>query len=176
MRSRRVLSLLALLLLMGLGAFFWRAHEDRRSRPGRIVRWCRGEGGAQQTVNDLVADLRGVPSLAQLQPWGIDSLDRFRAGQLRTNSSKVRFSMGTVRLAAEERPVFVNQQWGQSNKSFNDYPEISIRLQTNGQPECMIIAWYDHGIVTGPPGYQLSFQPWYSVQAQPGVYVYHDIK
>jgi len=111
--------------------------------------------------------------LAQLQSWSVETLARFRSGELHTNGSPAYWSVGTVRLAAQERPSFVTQRWGLTNRWGEESPEISVMLSTNGQPECVVIAWYLHGIVAGPPEYRLSFQPWCYAEAKPGVYAYH---
>ena len=169
----KVLVSLSLGLFVVTGAFFWRAHAARRSIPGRIVRWFQGEAGAQQTVNDLAEDIRQQPALAQLQSWSIETLGRFRSGQIRTNGAPAYWSVGSVRLAAQERPAFVSGEWGVTNSWGEESPEISIRLSSNGQPECVVFAWYLHGVVAGPAEYHLSFQPWCFAEAKPGIYAYH---
>ena len=145
----------------------------KRSIPGRIVRWLQGETGAQQTVNDLAEDIRDIPELGRLQTWSVETLARFRSGQVHTNGLAAYWSVGTARLAAQERPTFVTQRWGATNVWGEESPEISVRLSTNGQPECVVIAWYLHGIVAGPPEYRMSFHPWCYAQAKPGIYAYH---
>ena len=172
-RAIKVLVALAVVGVVATGAFFWRAYSAKRSVPGRIVRWFEGEGGARQTVNDLAADIRDVPGLAQLQSWSIETLANFRSGQIRTNGSPAYWSVGTVRLAPEERPAFLTEQFGLTNRWGDESPEISVMLSSNGQPECVVIAWYLHGIVVGTPEYRLSFNPWCYAEAKPGIYAYH---
>jgi len=103
--------LFTLMVVAGViaGAFFWKAHANKRSIPGRIVRWFEGKAGAHQTVNDLADDIRQQPALAQLQPWSVKTLELFRAGAIRTNGSPAYWSLGTVRLAPRERPTFMTQ-------------------------------------------------------------------
>jgi hypothetical protein len=172
-RILKVLTSLTLIAGATVGVFFWRAHVNRRSIPGHIVRWFQGEGGFYQTVNDLAEDIRQQPTLAELQPWSVQILERFSSGEIHTNGSAAYWSVGTIRLAAQETPAFVTQLWGLTNRWSKESPEISVRLSTNRQPECVVIAWYLHGIVAGPPEYRLSFQPWCYAQAKPGVYAYH---
>src|SRR5260221_11942573 len=109
------LLLVVLIVVIAVGIFAWHAHTNNRSTPGHIVRWFRGEKGDQQTVNDLVEDIRRIPSLSELQPWRIKTLARYRAGQIRTNG--VSYDMPgfdpNVRLARDERPDFIKQQWGE---------------------------------------------------------------
>lgn len=172
-RKLKVLVSLALMAVAMGGVFIWHAHVEKRGVPGRIVRWVKGESGAHQVVNDLAEDIRRQPSLAQLQSWSVETMARFRSGELRTNGSPAYWSVGTIRLASQERPAFVTQEWGLTNRLGEGSPELSILLSTNGHPECVVIAWYLHGIVVGPPEYRLSFQPWCHSEAKPGVYAYH---
>ena len=101
------------------------------------------------------------------------TLARFQAGTLRTNQGTRWFPWTKIRLAEEEKPAFVIEQWGRTNRWGEEYPEIQILCSTNGQPECVVIAWYLHGIVVGPPDYQFAFNTWYYAKAKPGIYVYH---
>jgi hypothetical protein len=169
--SRTRIVLLVAVTLAVAALFVWPGHPVKRSLPGRVVRYFLGEAGAHQIVNDLVQDIREAPALRQLQPWGVETIARFRTGTVATNGRPD--SIGSIRLAPKERPTFVTKQWGLTNKWGEEEPELSVRLSTNGQPECVVIAWYLHGIVIGLPDYSLSFQPWYYAQARPGVYVYH---
>jgi hypothetical protein len=145
----------------------------KRSFPGRIIRRLQGEAGAYQTVNDLADDIRREPALAELQPWSIRTLARFRKGEIQTNGRALYWPSGAVRLARQERPAFVTQQWGLTNRWGHEWPEISVVLSTNGQPECEVIGWYLHGIVVGAPDYRLSMEPWCHAEAKPGVYAYY---
>ena len=63
-KRKKILFLsVAALFLASVSSFFWRAHADRRSTPGHIVRFFRGEGGLTQELNDLAEDIRKEPSL-----------------------------------------------------------------------------------------------------------------
>jgi hypothetical protein len=172
-RKLTVLVLLAAIAVLGGGALFLCGRGFKRSVPGHIVRWGLGEAGAKQTVNDLAEDIRREKDLAELQAWSVQTLARFRSGQLLTNGKPSYWSMGHVRLARQERPAFVTREWGLVNQWGEECPEISVRLSTNGEPECVVIAWYLHGIAAGASDYRISFEPWCYAQAKPGVYVYH---
>ena len=172
-RFSAILSVFAVVIVVIATLLFTRSHVFRRSIPGRVVRWFHGEAGANQTVNDLAEDVRERPSLSRLQPWSIETLARFRSGQVHTNGNAAYLPFGSIRLAASERPEFVSHEWGVTNSFGEEEPEISVLLNSDGQPECVVISWYLYGIVAGTPDYHLRFQPWCYVEAKPGVYVYH---
>src|SRR6185369_7150921 len=76
----------------------------KRTIPGHIVRFIAGSPGAVQGAEDLADDAIRKPELAHLQDWSTQILARYRAGQLATNGAASYWSMGTVRLAAQEIP------------------------------------------------------------------------
>ena len=47
-----VLITVTAILTVTVGVFMWRAHANRRSVPGHIVRFLRGERGMEQDLND----------------------------------------------------------------------------------------------------------------------------
>ena len=176
-----VLLLVAAILAAAVGRFIRRTHADHRSIPGHIVRWFRGEGGLTQTMNDLADDIRVKPELAQLQPWGVETLRRFQEGKVQTNGRPLFYwdESPAVKLARQEKPEFIKHQWGEINEDGEEEPEIFIVYNTNKQPEAVVIGWYMYGIQIGPPEYRLSYTScWYApyVQAKPGVYVYGNSK
>jgi hypothetical protein len=164
-----------------IGGFIWRAHTDRRSMPGHIVRYIRGESGAAQRLNDIAEDIRSVPSLSQLQSWSLETLRRFHDGQVQTNGPPSFWweDRKAIRLAQSERPEFIRHQWGVTNSWGDEEPELYVVLGTSGRPEVFAVAWYSHGIEIGPPDYQmpgeLSYFNFY-VKAKPGVFVYANYK
>lgn len=170
---------LVFVIVVAVGFFAWRALTDMRSIPGHIVRRFRGESGAEQTVNDLAEDIRRTPSLAQLQTWSIETLARFQAGQTKTNgvSEDMPGFVLNVRLAREERPDFIKQQWGETNSWGEEDPEILVLLADDThKPEAIAINWYLYGIAVGPPNYQLSFGAYLTNSPKDGIYVYHFYK
>ena len=166
-----ILVVLSVVLIIIVVEFIWRAHMDHRSLPGHIVRRLHGESGFQQTTNDLGEDIRRVP---QLQQWSIDTLSRFRSGKVNTDrgSGSLPDFIPNVRLAREERPEFLKKLWGETNSRGEEEPEILALLSTNGQPNCIAVNWYDHGVAVGPTNYLLSFAPDLSIKIRPGIYVY----
>ena len=151
--------------------FVWRAHVNRRSWAGHLVRRLHGETGPQQTVNDLGEDVRHTP---QLQQWSVDMLSRFRAGKVKINgkSESLPDFIPNVRLSREERPKFIKQLWGETNSWGDEDPEILVLLSTNGQPDCIAVNWYDYGVGVGSTNYVLSFTPNLSIRVKPGIYAY----
>ena len=175
-----VFSVLAF-MAVAIGAFFWRAQSDRRSLPGHIVRRLKGEGGALQDLNDLSEDIRNKPSLSQLQPWAMETLKRFREGQVQTNGYSQLYwdASSAIRLARQERPQFIKQQWGETNEYGEEEPEIDIVLGSNKQPEAVAIGWYSYGIQIGPVDYQMPYKSSdisLYVKAKPGIFVYANYK
>ncbi|HMP81766.1 MAG TPA: hypothetical protein PKA41_03555 [Verrucomicrobiota bacterium] len=159
---------------------------DRRSAPGRIIRDFRGEKYIDQTINDLVEDVQAAPNLAQLQPWAMDILARFQAGQLPTNSSSAWYSKDglSVQLSPRERATFITQQWG-SKMHNEEIPEVHILLSTNKTPESVAIICggffrADFGVIVGPPDYRLQSDNWSAAnhaeikEAKPGIYVFYE--
>lgn len=172
---------LAAIAAVVIGGFLWRAHADRRSLPGHIVRSIQGESGAARLLNDIAEDIRIVPSLSQLQSWSLETLRRFHDGQVKTNGHPSFWwdDRKAIRLALSERPEFIRQQWGEKNSWGDEEPELYVVLGTSGQPEVFAVAWYSHGIEIGPPDYrmvgELSYFNFY-VKAKPGIFVYSNYK
>lgn len=163
--SRRTKQIAFVIVMVAVCAFVFRSGL-KRSFPGRVVRFASGQPGAVQVTEDLADDVQRKTKLADLQQWSAQVLARYSSGQLATNGPASYWSVGTVEIAPQEIPDNIRQAWPEQ-------PEVSIRLSETGQPECVAIAWYLRGLVVGSPKYVLSFQPWCSRQAKPGVYAYH---
>ncbi len=143
----------------------------KRTFPGRLIRFfVTLQPLGRQIPNDLADDVRDKRRLASLQEWSVETLARFRAGQVATNGKAAYWSRGTVRLATSEVPSWLSGAWP------GEHPEVSVRLSESGDPECITVGWYLHGLLVGPTNYRATVQPWYIVQAKPGVYAFHDYK
>ena len=143
----------------------------KRTLPGRLIRFfVMGQPLGRQIPNDLADDVRHKRRLAPLQEWSVETLARFRAGQVATNGEAAYWSRGTVRLAASEVPSWLSGAWS------GGHPEVSVRLSESGEAECITVGWYLYGLLVGPTNYSATVQPWYIVQPKPGIYAYHDYK
>ena len=169
----------------------------KRTFPGHLVRFfLTGQPVMHQIPNDLADDVRRKSRLDPLATWSAQLLARYRAGQVATNGKAEYWSKGTVKLAPSEVPSWLSGAWGER-------PEVSIRLDDGGKPECVTIGWYLYGLIVGPTNsnyvaqdgpdgygekwYMLRVKPgisnaitnvgaWYMVQAKPGIYAYGDYK
>jgi hypothetical protein len=148
--------------------------EFKRSFIGREIRRANGEPGAVQRTDDLAEDIQRKRHLAPLQSWAVETMERFRDGRMRTAGSCVYYPFSRSKLATNEVPQFIRDEWWQE-------PEVSVVTTTNGQPQCVAISWYLHGVLVGPTNYVKTipkqFDPlqgiWYLKQVRPGIYVYH---
>jgi hypothetical protein len=167
-RTKAGIAVLAIYALMFV-AFFLHAMISKRSNSGHMVRWFMGAGLAQQDADDQADDLRQSSLLPQMQNWAAETIRHYSSGQLRTNGQASYWSLGTVQLAQTEIPKLVSIQWTNSEP-----PEVSIRLSDSGKPECVVVAWYDKGVVFGEPSYRLPLsEPNYQKEVTPGVYSYY---
>jgi hypothetical protein len=165
------------ILIVAIGLFEWRAHSDPRSLPGHIQRWFRGESGPQQTVTDLVGDIRNDAALEKLQSWGEETLVRFKAGGVKTNGCSKNLLVPNVCLAREEQPEFIRHEWGETQEANGKtWPQVLVLFSTNNQPNAVAINWDSYGVAVGAPDYKLSFSPFLQEEAKPGVFVYHFYK
>jgi hypothetical protein len=161
------------IVLFAVAALIVYAASYRQSTPGRIVRWCGGQGLAAQHVQDDMEDLLRSPLYPQLQSWSTNTMERFRDGNISTVSNLPESNFpfpDAVRLSPSEKPEFIRNRWGETNQWGSEEPQIFILRSAEGQPESIVVAWYMHGLVFGRPGYRLPFEPWYQIQSAPGVY------
>jgi len=174
------LSVATVVVLSGI-MFMWRAELYPRSVPGHMLRWLKGEKGAQQEINDMAQDIRNIPSLAVLPSWGRETLKRFQEGKVQTDGAPQFYwdQPPAVKLASREKPEFIKRQWGETNELGEEEPEIFVVFSTNKQPDAVVIGWYMFGIQIGPPTYKMPYHSWENapyVEAKPGVYVYANYK
>jgi hypothetical protein len=126
-----------------------------RTPLGHIVRRFCGQPIPQQMVNDLSDDLRYEPLANDIQKWSLETMNRFSAGNLRTNQNGPNWPIHAVVVAPTEIPEFINH--------INQYetPEVAVGLTINSKPECIIIDWYTYGLVVGPTNTGRSLYPLY---------------
>ncbi len=135
---------------------------ERRSTPGRIVRWFEGEGGMKQNANDLAEDAKKSVNPSELQQWAVAVL---QAPQL-TNSDfefprdKVPLSIRTLRS---------------SGFLFEDVTCDSAE-SVPAQDRSVWIVWgggFGHwGMRVGSPSFKVhdAFDDNYYVEWKPGIY------
>jgi hypothetical protein len=187
--KRHILWKLAAVLGVGLLIYPF----AKRTFPVRLVRFfLTGQPIMRQIPNDLADDVCRKSRLEPLATWSAQLLARYRAGQVATNDKALYWSKGAVRLAPTEIPGWLSGAW-------RGAPEVSIRLDDEGNPECTIIGWYLYGLIVGPTNYHVvhtgtdknwyklevgssvsnnitEISAWYMVQAKPGIYAYSDYK
>jgi hypothetical protein len=150
--------------------------SSKRTALGHMVRFWKGEHYPDQYANDLADDLRHSLALAQIQPWAVETMARFRAGQVRTNGGNQLFWVDKgATLAPEETPEFIKKHLGEKDKQGHMWPVVEIVL-SNGQPDYIVLVWGYWGIAVGSPEYRLSFSAAGTNEIAPGVYVYSHTK
>jgi hypothetical protein len=139
----------------------------KQTLPVEIIRsTIRHEPPAQLWADDLADDVRTKKRLAPIQDWSVQTLARYRAGQLATTGRAAFAGLHSARLDPKEVPSWLRWAW------WGDHPEVSVSLNESNQPECMVVGWYLCGILVGPTNYVTAWQPWYIVQVKPGIYAY----
>jgi hypothetical protein len=135
----------------------------KQTFPIKIIRCViSGKPFAQFEVDDFADDVRSKRRLKPLQEWSVQTLARYRAGQLTT-----KMYYGSARLAPQEVPEWLSQAWGDKP------PEVSVSLNfSNNEPECIDVRWYLDGLLVGPTNYVTTAHTWYIVQVKPGIYAY----
>jgi hypothetical protein len=139
----------------------------KRSAPGELVRaLVTGKPGAQFWADDLADDVRHQQRLRPLQEWSVQTLARYRKGELSTAENTVGGGSYAVKVSPEEIPSWLSGAWR------GDKPRVAIVLTESNEPESIIVGWYLCGLLIGPTNYVTSWQPWYIVQVKPGIYAY----
>ena len=144
----------------------------RRTRLGRIVRHCLGDGLAVQRADDLAEDIEKKIGAEKLQAWCEETMTRYKANELLTDGNSPYWSAGNIKLADEEIPEFIKNVWPKQPAPNEQKPDVSIRIDTNGNPEYMAISWYLHGVMVGSSYFVVTHPYFYLIQVKPGIYVY----
>jgi hypothetical protein len=127
-----------------------------------------------QKAKKLAHDIVVVPEMNKLQPWAIDIMERFKAGQVKTNvHADLWWTTNAFKLEVNEMPDFIGRQWGFTNKFGEVWPEIAIVID-DGHPYYLVVDWGDEwGVVVGERQYRVSFNPIGSIAVAPGIYTYY---
>ena len=156
-----------------VSVFLWCAHIDHRGFAGHTVRWFKGDGLAIQEAQDLAEDLRNVPALADLQPWAVTTIQRFRLGELLTNAATPFSCIAGIHLAASEIPEFIKKHWGSTNDLMYGNLDVSVFEPPDSLQDLVAIHFYSCTVVVGPTTFMMPADKLSGcAKAKPGVYVY----
>lgn len=154
-----ILSLYALVIIHGV--------IYKQTPHGQIIRFIQGEGFAKQQVDNDAENLRNSPSLEKIHQWAIDTMLKFRSGELKSAGNASYWSLGSELVPEAEIPQFIRNLW-----TDEDPAEVSIGHGYTGS--FIVIAWYGHGMVFGMKSFLLNlFPPDYQVIVSPSVYTYY---
>lgn len=135
MRKKISITVASCLIFVAIFAVSLSVPEARRTIPGRIIRWCFGEPGATQGVNDAV-------DIIQSQGWEPDLIElsaslftEYRA--LPTNSLSASY-MGGFLIPIERLPDRYRQLGGTYSRM---KPEFAYRPRDDRGPERIVIDW-----------------------------------
>jgi hypothetical protein len=158
-------------------ALFFFTPSDSRTSAGRIIRWAKGEHLYKQYINDLAENVRKDKSLTGLQPWAEELLQKYQHGEAVTNGISSYELVGpVVDVSPNEVPGFLRASLIKTNGWGEEEPSIFIKLSAGGEPECVILGWYQYGLAVGNTNYTLTFDAYKSVEAKPGIYAYYFYK
>jgi hypothetical protein len=139
----------------------------KRTLPDEIIRsLVKRVPPAQLWADDLADDVRTKKRLAPLQDWSVQTLARYRAGQLATKGRSSFVGPGAARLDPKEIPGWLNGAW------WGDPPQVSVLYGDTNKPGCISVAWYLCGLLVGPTNFTTDYQPFYITQVKPGIYAY----
>ena len=106
----------------------------RTSIPGRIVRWCLGEPGATQWVNDTADKIISSAWSTELQELADRLLSEFTP--LAPTLPDEPFSRGRS-IPLDRLPLKYRQLGG----FFGDRPDLVLRTSDNGSPPSLVVSW-----------------------------------
>ena len=109
----------------------------RASVPGQIIRWCLGEPGATQWVNDTVDQVTYLQETVELQDIGDRLISEF--GPISSTLLEEPYSVysGGKSIPLDNMPVKYRQLGG----VFGDHPDLVLQVNKDGVPIAVIISW-----------------------------------
>jgi hypothetical protein len=158
-----------LIIYGGLISFFIIVAQcEKRSTPGHILRWLKGEDGIHQDVNDLAEDVKSSVNPSELQNWAVAILEEAQ----KTNSFpkiSVAADVSTTQIPMEKVPASIRNL--ESNGSHFDDSTIeddnrSVFLWCGGP----MGHW---GMRVGSPTFKVVPEPgehFYYIEWKPGIY------
>jgi len=106
----------------------------RTSLPGRIIRWCFGEPGATQWVNDTVDRITYLQETSELQEIGDRLISEF--GPIRATLLEEPYAGGKS-IPPDKLPVKYRELGGM----FGDHPDLVLQMNEDGAPMAVVISW-----------------------------------
>ncbi len=154
---------------IGLGAIFLSGTLALFAAPGGAVAYT--QGFTHRIHQEIAA--------GDLPHWAQDTLKRYAAGSPEPIQTPAYWDPGDLGFAPENLPSFLKSGIFQPSGIENDGPEVSLgkaggRLGANGL--CLVISWYNHGLIMGSPDLTLQWNPFYCKSVSPGLYIYHTSK
>jgi hypothetical protein len=160
----------AILIIYGglISLFIIEAQCEKRSTPGHILRWLKGEDGIHQDVNDLAEDVKRLVDPSELQNWAVAILEEAQ----KTNSFpkiSIAADVSITQIPIKKLPASIRSL--ESNGSPFDDATIeddnrSVWLWCGGP----MGHW---GIRVGSPTFKVVTEPGehdYYIEWKPGIY------
>jgi hypothetical protein len=104
------------------------------SIPGHVIRWCLGEPGATQGVNDAIERINYWHDAAELQELGDKLISEF--GPISSTLPDAPFSKGKS-IPLDRLP----QKYRELGGLFGNHPDLIFQPEDNGTPRAIIISW-----------------------------------
>jgi hypothetical protein len=137
MRKRTRVIGSAVLIFVTILAVFIYSPPARRTIPGQIIRWCFGEPGATQGVNDAADIIRSAGWEHDLMELSDSLTVEFRA--MATNSLPSSF-MGGFLISIERLPDRYRQLGG-TYSQMGIEPEFAFRPEDDWGPDRIVMDW-----------------------------------
>jgi hypothetical protein len=107
------------------------------SVPGRIIRWCLGEPGSTQWVNDTVDQVTYLQETAELQDIGDRLISEFSPISSTLSEETYSVYSGGKSIPLDKLPIKYRQLGGM----FGDHPDLVLQVNKDGVPIAVIISW-----------------------------------
>ena len=144
------------LIVIAVLAVFLCVPWARRTTPGRIIRWCLGEPGATQDVNDAADVILSEGWEPDLMALSDSLLAEYRAMPTRAPGASF---MGGFLIPIEKLPDRYRQLGGTYS---GVEPEFAFRPRDDSGPDRIVIGWAHmrHAVIiysVAPPGSPTGF-------------------
>ena len=148
--------------------FFIEAQCEKRSTPGHILRWLKGEDGMHQDVNDLAEDVKRSVNPSELQNWAVAILEEAQ----KTNS------FPKISIAADDSITQIPMEKLPASIRNLESNGVSFSDATIEDENRSVFLWcggpMGHwGIRVGSPTFKVVPEPgehFYYIEWKPGIY------